>query len=63
MSEARGGLTNLVSVTCGGNLIVASLIGMAAPLRRGKSVLSSVHWKPTSQVIRWTTIHMASARH
>ena len=52
MSEAREGLTNLVSVTCWGNLIVASLIGMAAPLRRGKSVLSSVHWKPTSQVIR-----------
>ena len=38
VSEARGGLTNLVSVTCGGNLIVASLIGKAAPLRRGKSV-------------------------
>jgi hypothetical protein len=31
---------------------VASLIGRAAPVRRGKSVLSSVHWKPTSQVIR-----------
>ena len=38
MSETSGKLILLGLVICGGNLIVTSLIGMAAPLRRGKSL-------------------------
>ena len=46
VSEARGGLTNLVSVTCGGNLIVAK-----ADKKHGQGTEATLLKNP-SQVIR-----------